>query len=109
MQDATSVLNEISGALEALASEAVRVVPDDRSFMETWGWNMPAINRHEFADEIRSPIELIKEMTTKTVEDSEFELLSQIPSRIALIQSGTIPNLPGGNAFHVYITVRSLD
>lgn len=108
MQDATPVLNEISGALEALASEAVRVVPDDRSFMETWGWNMPAINRHEFAEEIRSPIELIQEMTTKTVEDSEFELLSQMPSRIALIQSGTIPNLPGGNAFHVYITVRSL-
>ena len=108
MQDSTAILNEISGALEALATDVVKVIPEDRSFLEIWGWNLPAIDRHQFAEEIRSPIDLIPEMTTKTLEDSDFELLSKMPSRIALIQSSSLPNLPSGNALYVYIVIRSL-
>jgi hypothetical protein len=48
MADATGTLNEISGALDALANQVMGMIGEDRSFMEMWGWNMPGINRHEF-------------------------------------------------------------
>ena len=107
MVDATAILNEISGALDALANQAVSLVGEDRSFMEMWGWNMPGINRYEFAKIIREPIQLIQSLKTNEVSSEDHQSLTQYVSRIQYLQSNVINNLPGGNAFHVYITVQS--
>lgn len=107
MIDATAKLNEISSALETLATQSVNLVGEDRSFMEMWGWNMPGINRYEFAKIIREPIQLIQSFKSNEVSDEDYQLLTQYVSRIQYIQSSVINNLPGGNAFHVYITVNS--
>ena len=53
MQDASLVWNQIVGGLEGLASDSIRLIGEDRTFMEMWGWNCPAMNRHEFAAMIR--------------------------------------------------------
>ena len=108
MQDATAVLNQISGALDALAVQSIAAIPQDQSFMEIWGWNMPAINRHEFADYLRSPISMIQNIDGRNIEDEDFQVLSLIPPRIAYFQANALPQLPGGNAFHVYLTARSM-
>ncbi len=108
MPDATSVLNEISGALDAMATQAISMIGDDRSFMEMWGWNMPAMNRHEFADLIRSPRELIQNIDTTNISDADFQRLQAIPQRIQYVRDQCLPNLPGGNAQNVYVVVESL-
>jgi hypothetical protein len=108
MQDGTAMLNQISGTLDALASQIVNMIGDDRSFMEIWGWNMPAINRHEFATLIKQPIATIQAIEDKQIDDLDISLLNQYPARIQYIQSSTLPNFQGGNAFHVYLTIRSL-
>jgi len=108
MPDATGVFNEISGALDALANQAVALVGEDRSFMEMWAWNMPAINRHEFADILRQPIQTIQSITDKQVNESDLALLQQYPARIQFLLANALPQLPGGNSFHVYLTATSL-
>lgn len=107
MQDATAVLNEIVGALDGLANHALSQIGEDRTFMEMWGWNCPAINRHDFAAMIREPIEVIRTLKDKMVEDEDLPRLQTAPTEIAYILANAMPQLPGGNAFQVYITVSS--
>ena len=108
MQDATALLNEISGAMDALAAQAIALVPQEETFMQIWAWNMPAINKHEFASMLRDPVQTIQSIADKMIDDSDFVLLSQYPARIYHVRDQVMPNLPGGNAFHVFVTVTSL-
>jgi hypothetical protein len=107
MADAKTILNQIVGALDGLAGEPLRLVSDDRPFNEVWGWNMPAMNRHEFAAMIRAPIKAIQDVISDDFEPIDITLLERMPAEIAFLQNSVMPNLPGGNAFHVYITVDS--
>jgi hypothetical protein len=108
MPDATSTLNQIGGALDALANVPMTMINDDRTFMEIWAWNMPAMNRHEFAALIRSPIEPLQRLHGVEINDQDYQDLLRVPTSIAFIQAQVMANLPGGNAFHVYIVVNSL-
>jgi hypothetical protein len=108
MPEATAILNQIVGGLEGLANLPVQLVGEDRTFLEIWGWNAPALNRYEFAAFIRSPIKNIQSVLLKNFEDADFQTLQKIPEQITYIQTNTLPQLPSGNAFHVYLTVSSL-
>ena len=108
MQDASLVWNQIVGGLEGLASDSIRLIGEDRTFMEMWGWNCPAMNRHEFAAMIRGPIPRIQSIISKPMDDADFNALQNVPAHIEQIKSQSFPNLPGGNAFHVYLIVDSL-
>lgn len=108
MQDATPVLNEISGALDALAAQVIAVIPNDDSLMQIWGWNLPAINRHELAAMLREPVQTIQSISDKMMDDADYALLASYPARIYYIRDQSMPQLPGGSAFHVYTTIVSL-
>lgn len=107
MVKATTTFNEIAVGLEALAQQVLSVVPDDRPFAEVWGWNMPQINRNDYASIIRSPIDRISKIKNMEIDPKDDALISKYPAMIEYLKSGVIPNLPGGNAFHVYITLGS--
>lgn len=108
MADATAIFEQIRTALDGLARQIVAIVPQDQTFMEVWGWNLPAINKTEFAEYVRSPIINMDSIGVGEISDSDFQSLSLIPSRIAYFQANALPQLPGGNAFHVYVTAQSL-
>jgi hypothetical protein len=105
---ATSILNQIVSGLDDLSSETMRIVSEDRTFMEIWGWNMPAMNRHEFSAFILSPVENIRKLLTADFTEQDVNSLSSIPNSLAYIRQNVIGNLPSGNAFHVYIVIDSL-
>lgn len=42
------------------------------------------------------------------MDDADFNALQNVPAHIEQIKSQSFPNLPGGNAFHVYLIVDSL-
>lgn len=108
MGDATSILNEISGALDALGLQVINMIGDDRTFLEMWGWNLPVMNRHEFAEYIRSPRGLIQRIDPEDVSDADMQRLSGIPHKIAQVRDNTIPNMSGGNSSSAYTVVTSL-
>lgn len=108
MADATSILNEISGGLDALGAQAVNMISDDRAFLEMWGWNLPVMNRHEFAEYIRSPREVIQRVDPMSVADVDLDRLNAIPNKIVMVRDNTIPNMAGGNANLAYTVVDSL-
>ncbi|PAL22344.1 hypothetical protein [Sphingopyxis sp. GW247-27LB] len=108
MQDAGAILDQISGALDAAATFLINNIGDERPLNEIWGWNLPAINRTEFAEIIRSPIQLIQSFDGRNVSDTDFETLSQFPGRISFLQQSVLPNVSGGNAWQVYLTTLSL-
>lgn len=108
MADATSILNEISGALDAMATQVIALVGDDRSFVEIWGWNVPGLSRTDLADYIRKPRDVIQRIEGSSVSDTDLQRLSQFPARIAYIRGNTIPNMTGGNAGVGYVTISGL-
>ncbi len=110
MVDATGLLNEIAGGLENMALSVVNLMPDDRTFAEIWGWNQPAVNRHDIALTIRAPAQLIAEipLDNRAVTDEQYTKLSVIPARISYMIGNVLPNLPGGNAAAAYATIKSL-
>lgn len=108
MADVGPIAEQISTALEALAVQMSAMIGNDQSFMEIWGWNLPAINRNEFAEYIRHPIKIIDSIKDREFSDSDIQSLMQFPSRIAYFQAQALPNLPGGSAAAVYLTARSL-
>jgi hypothetical protein len=108
MQEATPVLNEISGALDALAAQVVSMIPNDEALMQIWGWNLPAINRHELAAMIREPVQTIQSISDKMMDEADHTLLATYPARIYYVRDQSMPQIAGGNAFHVYLTIVSL-
>ena len=108
MVDASSTLREVEDALLALAKQVLATISDERSFMEVYGWNMPALDRHEFADIFKSPILLINQINGVDFSDVDLQKLQKYPIRIRTFQSGSLPQLPGGHAFYVYTTAISL-
>ena len=108
MPDATAILNEISGAFDAAANQLLSLLPDDRPLNEIWGWNMPAMNRQEIAAFLREPVVAIQSLTSKELDDADFNMLSTYPSRVQFLSANVIPAFSGGNGFHAYLTTESL-
>ncbi|WP_428631120.1 hypothetical protein [Sphingopyxis sp.] len=108
MTDGTAILDQISGALDALATQLHANIGRDEPLNQIWGWNMPAITRDEFAALIREPILVIQSLPDREVSDVDLNILNGYPGRISHFQSEVLPNVAGGNAFHVYITAISM-
>jgi hypothetical protein len=108
LADATDILNQISGALDGFATQVIGLIPDDRPINEIWGWNLPAMNRHDLADYFRSPIPLIQRVDPKSFSEEDIVKLSRYPGKFTYFRGNVIGNLPGGNAFHVYLEMISL-
>jgi hypothetical protein len=106
--NASTQINDVIGGLTRLSERPAQLIGEDRTFMEIWGWNMPAMNRHEFAEMIKSPVVRLQKMQQSDVSESDLAALNAVPNQISYIETNVINNLPGGNAFHVYITIYSL-
>lgn len=108
MVDGTAILDQIAGALESLATQVHTNIGRDEPMNQIWGWNMPAITRDEFAAIFREPIQLIHSLENKTVTETDFNILSSYPPRIAYYVDQVLPHVAGGNAFHAYLTGVSM-
>jgi hypothetical protein len=108
MTNATSVINEISGALDQLGNQVLAQIGDDRPLMEIWGWNNPALTRNDIADVIRGPKDLIARMEFENVTEADLIKLKAYPQRIQWVLGNVLPNMPGGNAHQAYGVIHSL-
>lgn len=84
-------------ALDGLSTAITNGWSGDTTFTETWGWNCPALTRHDMA---AMPKRLAKRIRDKGDEEIDANLLPQIidlPRRLQVLQSSTVPQLFGGN------------
>ncbi len=86
-------------ALDAFAQVVLNTIQDDRPFQEIWSlWNCPPLTRYDLSD---IPIKLsarLRELSPKQIDPELDAKLATIPNRLQLIQTHTLPQLPGGNA-----------
>lgn len=105
--DANSLLFELSGALDGLATQVETMFGDDQSFLEMQGWTHPALNRLDLADLLRRPKARLLQAQALDISAADLNRLQALPSRIQYMRDQTIPNL-NGNAWNVYLVILSL-
>jgi hypothetical protein len=107
MADATPFLNELAGALDALSTQLVNVLPADNSMMEQWGWNHPALSRTDLVDLIQNSKSLVQRIDGKIVSDSDLGRLQLLPQRVEYVRGNSLPQI-AGNAAAAYVAISSL-
>lgn len=108
MSTSQQIIEQLSLALENLANAVNASIPNDSTYMENWGWNLPAISAFEFAAYVRGPVKRLQSLTERQISSDDLIALQKFAQRAQYVQSQSVPHLPGGGAFQVYLTVRSL-
>lgn len=94
----TNEVEEASAKLDQLNEAIINSIGDDRPFNLMWGWNCPALNRHDLAAFVSDAATAVRALNPKTLSDVTLDMLREVPTRVEYIIANTIPNLPGGNA-----------
>lgn len=92
-------LISLCDALDELANVVKKSWGDDRLLKNVYGWNHPALNRHDLAD---IPQELSLKIRKSEVNEIDEEFLNKlvvIPERIREMYPETIPHMFNGNGY----------
>jgi hypothetical protein len=89
-------------SLDALADSVRDSWTDDRTMQEAFGWNFPAVSRHDIADQIRKLADRMREISPAMIDTELDQKISLLPSRMASLQSNTVPQLYNGNGQHAF-------
>lgn len=109
MADLTATLNQISGALSAIANTIIGSVSNDASFIDNWGWQQPSTTKTDLSDRINKTILALQKLEGKDFKDpAKIARIQQLPQTISSFQSQTLPNLFGGNGYYSYVSLVSL-
>lgn len=97
-----NVMNKIVEALcvslDGLAKQVTDQWIDDRTYLEAFGWNCPAVTRHDLATLATQLATRIRASSPESVDESLLKILQIIPSKIELLKAHTVPQIPSGNA-----------
>lgn len=99
-------LEAICRALDALGQSIITGWSGDQTFCEAWGWNCPAVTRHEAANVATSLAAEIRAANIDQVDEELQELLEELPRTLKVVQTQTVPQFWGGNngpAFAAYL------
>ena len=90
-------LKPLCEALDALAKATLAGWSGDQTFAETWGWNCPALTRHDLADLPARLARDIREANPDQLTDQQQIFVRDAPRRLQYVGANTVPNLWGGN------------
>jgi hypothetical protein len=89
-------------SLDALANSVRDSWTDDRTLQEAFGWNFPAVSRHDIADQIRKLAARMREISPAMIDTELDQKIWLLPSRMASLQSNTVPQLYNGNGHQAF-------
>jgi hypothetical protein len=90
-------LEAVAAALDALANAVTNAWGADVTVCEGVGWFGPAVTRHELAGMARTLATDIRSTQAETI-DANFEpVIVDMPRRLQILQSNTVPQMFGGN------------
>lgn len=90
-------LEEICEALDALATVVSGAWADNRTLNEVHGWHHPALTRHDLAAFATDLANKIREADPTEVEDNQLSRLGEVPRKLKLLYSTTIPHMFNGH------------
>lgn len=92
------VAEALCASLDELAKQVIVQWSDDRTYLEAFGWNCPAVTRHDLASMAKQLAIKIRTAAPESIDESLLKILQVIPSKIDLLKAHTLPQMPGGNA-----------
>lgn len=87
----------ICKALDALATTVKTGWSGDQTFCEVWGWNCPAITRHDAAALASRLAQDIRDAQPDAVPTALQAAIADTPRRLQTLQTSTVPQFWGGN------------
>jgi hypothetical protein len=100
-------LESLCTTLDNLSAAVLSGWAGDQTFNEAWGWNCPAVTRHDMAAVATLLANEIRTSTIETVSPTLLTLIQDYPRRLNHMQATTLPQFWGGHAgaaTSVYLT-----
>lgn len=91
------ILEDVCVALDKLANTVTKAWTDDRTLAEVHGWNHPAVTRHDLANQAWGLEGKIRDANLEEVDEDMMEVLKDVPRKLGLIQTTTVPYMFNGN------------
>ncbi|MEY4507444.1 MAG: hypothetical protein RL297_2022 [Pseudomonadota bacterium] len=105
-------LEAVCRALDALGGAITSGWSGDQTFCEAWGWNCPAVTRHDAAAIATSLAAEIREADIQEIDEETSEFLGDLPRTLKVVQTQTVPQFWNGNngaAYAAYLgTISSI-
>lgn len=98
-------------ALDALATAVTNAWAADVTACESFGWFAPAVTRHDLADLAKNLAADIRSTESESVDPAALKLLQDVPHRLQVLLTSTVPQMFGGNggqAIPAYISTLGL-
>lgn len=93
----TDSLINACNALDALAQSLVDGWNSEQTLAETWGWNFPALTRHDFSGTVKKLSNRLRELSPSQVDNDLDAKLSLIPAKTEYFRNNTLPYLYNGH------------
>jgi hypothetical protein len=90
-------LDEVCTALDALSTAITSGWSGEQTFCEAWGWNCPAITRHDLAAMPKRLAESIRQAAPSELNEELARRVANMPRQLQHLQTQTVPQLWGGN------------
>jgi len=90
-------LEAVCDSLDELTSLVLNSWTNDGTLNEAHGWHHPAMTRHDLAEIPSSLAARIREANPDNLEPELVARISDVPRRLQLLQSNTVPNMFNGN------------
>lgn len=92
-----NVLESVCSSLDDVSASVLAGWSGDQTFQEAWGWNCLPITRHDLAAIPRRLASRIRAASPADIGGLSATVLQDIPRRLHLLKSATVPNLYSGN------------
>jgi hypothetical protein len=103
-----STLQEVVNSLEKLSKSILDGYSGDGTFAEIWGWNCPALTRHDLANMSNSISQRLIDLNLTEIDDELEKNIDLIPYRIQVFIAQNLPYLYNGHAAGAVPTYISL-
>ncbi|MQW91355.1 hypothetical protein GFH30_10285 [Acinetobacter wanghuae] len=91
------VIVNLCDALDELSEHVLGCWNDDRVLRDVYGWAHPPLTRHDLADIPFKIAESIRALKLTNIDEETQKQLEELPSRLQLMYSETVPHMFNGN------------
>ena len=98
-------------ALDTLANAIINAWGADTTVCESVGWFAPAVTRHDLAEMAKALAIDLRSTDGTAIPSDSMKLIQDLPRRLQILQSNTVPQMFGGNggqAIPAYLSTMSI-
>lgn len=101
-------LEKVCQSLDELAKKLLTITTDDRTMTEIYGWNCPALTRHDLSNLVKNISNRLVENDVNIVDEILIKELQKIPLRINIFIASSFPQLLNSNLLSAITTLMAL-